>query len=97
MIGPTRATFCQAWCTVDFSLPTGEREPPPVFDMENSNGVLRKKQVTREGRMLRYDRDGPTGYEAPHVSLRSIPHPHLSTKKPKCHPLDNRMASCKDI
>ena len=98
MIGLTRATFGLAWHTVAFSLPTGEREPPPVFDMENSNGVLRKKRVTTEGRMVRYDRGDPTGCHAPHVSLRSIPQPDISTKKKiKCHSLDHPMASCRDI
>ena len=81
-IGLTRATFCLTWRTVDVNLPTGGREPPPVFDVDNSNGIcFAKKRLTREGRMLRYDRDGPTGFEGPHESLRSIPHPELSTTK----------------
>ena len=76
------SNLCLAWRTVDVSLPTGGREPPPVFDVDNSNGIcFAKKRLTREGRMLRYDRDGPTGYEGPHKSLRSIPHPELSTTK----------------
>lgn len=89
MFGLTRGTSTPALRTVCVSLPTNGRVPPLV----RFGGVKQhasQETPARERRLLRYNKDGPTGSQAPHVSLRSIPHPDLRTVKNKVPPAGQR-------